>query len=139
MSILKSLLGINPINYTTTLNRWDSGFKKPIALLWWDYAWFFTWKFPPSLAILLLIVKRKERVVTYNNQFIMAIALWSYYGWNFNYHASYESHQKLKIARLAGLGSSFPLIFCIHVRSRPIYWENYLPCKKDYKVMLFYM
>jgi hypothetical protein len=27
-------------------------------------------------------------------------------------------------------GSSFPLIFCIHVRSGPIYWGGYLPCKK---------
>jgi hypothetical protein len=36
-------------------------------------------------------------------------------------------------------GRSLPLIFCIHVRSGPIYWEGYLPCKKDYKVMVFYM
>ena len=33
-----------------------------------------------------------------------------------------------------------PLIFCIHVRSGPIYWGGgYLPCKRDYKVMVFYM
>jgi hypothetical protein len=36
-------------------------------------------------------------------------------------------------------GRSLPLIFCIHVRSGPIYWGDYLPCKKDYKVMVFYM
>jgi hypothetical protein len=37
-------------------------------------------------------------------------------------------------------GSSLPLIFCIHVRSGPIYWGGYnLPCKKNYKVMVFYM
>jgi hypothetical protein len=36
-------------------------------------------------------------------------------------------------------GRSLPLIFCIHVRSGPIYWGGYLPCKKDYKVMVFYM
>jgi hypothetical protein len=36
-------------------------------------------------------------------------------------------------------GSSLPLIFCIHVRSGPIYWGGYLPCKKDYKVMIFYV
>jgi hypothetical protein len=36
-------------------------------------------------------------------------------------------------------GSSLPLIFCTHVRSGPIYWGCYLPCKKDYKVMVFYM
>ena len=28
---------------------------------------------------------------------------------------------------------------CIHVRSGPIYWGVYLPCKKNYKVMVFYM
>ena len=38
-----------------------------------------------------------------------------------------------------GSGSSLPLIFCIHVRSEPIYWGGYLPCKKDYKMMVFYM
>jgi hypothetical protein len=27
-------------------------------------------------------------------------------------------------------GRSLPLIFCIHVRSGPIYWGGYLPCKK---------
>ena len=37
------------------------------------------------------------------------------------------------------LGGSFPLIFCIHVHSGPIYWGGYLPCRKDYKVMVFYM
>jgi hypothetical protein len=36
-------------------------------------------------------------------------------------------------------GSSLPLIFCIHVRLGPIYWGGYLPCRKDYKVMVFYM
>ena len=36
-------------------------------------------------------------------------------------------------------GGSLPLIFCIHVRSGPIYWGSYLSCKKDYKVMVFYM
>ena len=36
-------------------------------------------------------------------------------------------------------GDPFPLIFCIHVRSGPIYWGVYLPCIKDYKVMVFYM
>ena len=36
-------------------------------------------------------------------------------------------------------GRSLPLIFCIHVRSGPIYWGGILPCKKDYKVMVFYM
>jgi hypothetical protein len=36
-------------------------------------------------------------------------------------------------------GRSLPLIFCIHVRSGPIYWGGYLPCKKYYKVMVFYM
>jgi hypothetical protein len=36
-------------------------------------------------------------------------------------------------------GRSLPLIFCIHVRSEPIYWGGYLPCKNDYKVMVFYM
>jgi hypothetical protein len=36
-------------------------------------------------------------------------------------------------------GSSLPLIFCIHVRLEPIYWGDYLPCKKNYKVMVFYM
>jgi hypothetical protein len=37
-------------------------------------------------------------------------------------------------------GRSLPLIFCIHVRLGPIYWGGgYLPCKKDYKVMVFYM
>ena len=30
-------------------------------------------------------------------------------------------------------------IFCIHMRSGPIYLGGYLPCKKDYKVMVFYM
>jgi hypothetical protein len=35
-------------------------------------------------------------------------------------------------------GRSLPLIFCIHVRSGPIYWGGYLPCKKGYKVMVFY-
>jgi hypothetical protein len=34
-------------------------------------------------------------------------------------------------------GRSLPLIFCIHVRSGPIYWGGYLPCRKDYKVMVF--
>jgi hypothetical protein len=34
-------------------------------------------------------------------------------------------------------GRSLPLIFCIHVRSGPIYWGGYLPCKKYYKVMVF--
>ena len=37
------------------------------------------------------------------------------------------------------LGGALPLIFCIHVRSGPIYCGGYLPCKKDYKVMVFYM
>ena len=36
-------------------------------------------------------------------------------------------------------GSSLPLIFCIHVRSEPIFLGGYLSCKKDYKVMVFYM
>ena len=36
-------------------------------------------------------------------------------------------------------GRSLPLIFCIHVRSGPIYWGGYLPCKKYNKVMVFYM
>ena len=36
-------------------------------------------------------------------------------------------------------GSSLPPVFCIHMRSGPIYWGGYLPCKKDYKVMVFYM
>jgi hypothetical protein len=36
-------------------------------------------------------------------------------------------------------GRSLPLIFCIHVRSGPIYWWGYLPCKNYYKVMVFYM
>jgi hypothetical protein len=36
-------------------------------------------------------------------------------------------------------GRSLPLIFCIHVRSGPIHWGGYLPCKKDYKVMVFYV
>ena len=36
-------------------------------------------------------------------------------------------------------GSSLPSIFCIHVRSVPIYWRGYLPCKNKYKVMVFYM
>jgi hypothetical protein len=36
-------------------------------------------------------------------------------------------------------GGSLPLIFCIHVRSGPIFWGGYLPCKIDYKVMVFYM
>ena len=36
-------------------------------------------------------------------------------------------------------GGSPPLIFCIHVHLGPIYWGGYLPCKKDYKVMVFYM
>jgi hypothetical protein len=36
-----------------------------------------------------------------------------------------------------GLGRSLPHIFCIHVRSGPIYWGGgYLPCKKNYKVMV---
>ena len=38
-----------------------------------------------------------------------------------------------------GLGGSLPLIFCIHVRLEPIYWGGYLPCRRDYKVMVFYM
>jgi len=38
-----------------------------------------------------------------------------------------------------GSGSSLPLILCIHVRSGLIYWGGYLPCRKDYKVMVFYM
>ena len=36
-------------------------------------------------------------------------------------------------------GGALPLIFCIHVRLGPIYWGGYLPCKKSYKVMVFYM
>jgi hypothetical protein len=36
-------------------------------------------------------------------------------------------------------GSSLPLIFCIHVRSGPIYWGGYLTCKKYFKVMVFYI
>ena len=36
-------------------------------------------------------------------------------------------------------GSSLPLIFCIYVRSGPIYWGGYLPCKNIYMVMVFYM
>jgi hypothetical protein len=38
-----------------------------------------------------------------------------------------------------GPGRSLPLIFCIHVRSGPIYWGVYLPCKKKNKVMVFYL
>jgi hypothetical protein len=34
---------------------------------------------------------------------------------------------------------SLPLIFCIHVRPGLIYWGGYLPCRKDYKVMVFYV
>jgi hypothetical protein len=40
---------------------------------------------------------------------------------------------------LLALGGSLSLIFCIHVHSGPIYWGSYLPCIKDYKVMVFYM
>ena len=37
-------------------------------------------------------------------------------------------------------GGALPLTFCIHLRLGPIYWgEGYLPCKKDYKAMVFYM
>jgi hypothetical protein len=34
-------------------------------------------------------------------------------------------------------GRSLPLIFCIHMRSGPIYWGGYLPCKKDYRWWYF--
>ena len=40
---------------------------------------------------------------------------------------------------LSNSRGSLPLIFCIHVRSGPSYWGGYLPCKKYYKVMVFYM
>ena len=43
------------------------------------------------------------------------------------------------VSRGAKLGGALPLIFCMHVRSGPIYWGDYLPCIKDYKVMVFYM
>ena len=36
-------------------------------------------------------------------------------------------------------GGALPRICCIHVRSGPIYLGGYLPCKKDNKVMVFYM
>jgi hypothetical protein len=36
-------------------------------------------------------------------------------------------------------GSSLPLIFCIHVRSGPIYWGVVYLAKKIIKVMVFYM
>jgi hypothetical protein len=35
-------------------------------------------------------------------------------------------------------GRSLPLMFCIHVSSGPIYWGGHLPCRKYYKVMVFY-
>ena len=38
-----------------------------------------------------------------------------------------------------GASGSSLLIFCIHVRSGPIYWGGYLPCKKYYKEIVFYM
>jgi hypothetical protein len=47
-----------------------------------------------------------------------------------------SNHTKTKTLSFLSLGSSLPLIFCIHVRSGPIYWEGYLPCRKDYKVMV---
>ena len=43
------------------------------------------------------------------------------------------------IIKFSSSGGAFPLKICIHVRLGPIYWGDYLPCRKDYKVMVFYM
>jgi hypothetical protein len=43
----------------------------------------------------------------------------------------------MSFATLKPPGRSLPLIFCIHMRSGPIYWGGYLPCKKDYRWWYF--
>jgi hypothetical protein len=71
----------------------------------------------------------------------------SSYSSSYDSPTHYESEEVVMLIKwsyilppyLTPSGSSLPLIFCIHVRWGPISWGGYLPCRKDYKVMVFYM
>ena len=45
----------------------------------------------------------------------------------------------LKFASGSGLGGCTPSYILHTCAFGPIYWGGYLPCKMDYKVMVFYM